>query len=399
VTPGRKGIGHAAVIALPLLVWLSHGPKSSAILDARGGQNPVAEPRRLRIVVIEGENAVNIIQQKTAVAPVVEVRDRNDQPVAGVLVTFAVRGGRASFGGARTLTVTTNAAGRAAASGFVPSAVGAVQIVASATVQGETAAATITQTNYATAAAAQSAASGAGASAGGGGFPGTAIGIAAGAAGAGALVIVKARGGSAGSNTPVPGSPPPAGSGGSTSGGGSTGGTDAPAVGGTPSCSRYRGNIDVAGTNAGSVCNALGTCYTCTYVQKQTFQDVVVDLAAATPSMSDSRLSGTLTLQSGPCNPGNDGPYYTAESAPNLALTPNGDGFAGMSSPPFRAPSGLPTTVNFTELAVAGRVAGGTFQGTYRYRLEGTVTDPVLQSYYPFRVELNGTFDLPPSCP
>ena len=35
----------------------------------------------LKIVVISGEDAVNIIQQKTAVAPVVEVRDRNDLPV------------------------------------------------------------------------------------------------------------------------------------------------------------------------------------------------------------------------------------------------------------------------------------------------------------------------------
>src|SRR5262245_34319878 len=62
-------------------------------------------PTGLRIIVIEGEDAVNIIQQKTAVAPVVEVRDRNDQPVAGAIVNFAIRSGRASFGGARTLTV------------------------------------------------------------------------------------------------------------------------------------------------------------------------------------------------------------------------------------------------------------------------------------------------------
>jgi hypothetical protein len=33
----------------------------------------------LRLVVVEGEDAVNIIQQRTAVAPVAEVRDRNDQ--------------------------------------------------------------------------------------------------------------------------------------------------------------------------------------------------------------------------------------------------------------------------------------------------------------------------------
>src|SRR5687768_15883087 len=40
------------------------------------GAQPAVQARDLglRIVVIEGEGAVNIIQQKTAVAPVVEVR-------------------------------------------------------------------------------------------------------------------------------------------------------------------------------------------------------------------------------------------------------------------------------------------------------------------------------------
>src|SRR6185295_12082034 len=79
--------------------------------------NPVAgaaaQSTGLRIVVIDGEGSVNIVQQKTATAPVVEVRDRNDQPVAGAVVEFAIRGGRVSFGGARSLTVTTNAVGRA----------------------------------------------------------------------------------------------------------------------------------------------------------------------------------------------------------------------------------------------------------------------------------------------
>ncbi len=37
-----------------------------------------AQPGGLKIVVIEGEGAVNIIQQKTAVSPLVEVRDRNN---------------------------------------------------------------------------------------------------------------------------------------------------------------------------------------------------------------------------------------------------------------------------------------------------------------------------------
>ena len=160
----------------------------------------------LRIVVIEGEGAVNIIQQKTAVSPLVEIRDRNDQPVAGAVVNFVVRNGRATFSGARTISVTTNAAGRAVATGFAPSGSGALQIGATATFQGQTAAAvTIAQTNVMTAAEAaavsSASAGGAGGSgsasgsaaggstgAGGGGISATTIGIVGGAVAAGAIV-------------------------------------------------------------------------------------------------------------------------------------------------------------------------------------------------------------------
>jgi hypothetical protein len=121
-----------------------------------------AQISTLSIVVIEGEDAVNIVQQKTAVAPVVEVRDRNDQPVSGAVVTFAIRRGRASFSGARTLTVTTNAAGRAVAGGLTPTGSGAVQIMASASFQGQTAVATIVQTNVMTTAGAAAGGAGAG---------------------------------------------------------------------------------------------------------------------------------------------------------------------------------------------------------------------------------------------
>lgn len=171
-----------------------------------------AQNAALRIVVVSGEDAVNIIQQKTAVAPVVEIRDRNNLPVAGAIVTFSVAGQGASFGGLSTLTVTTNAAGQAAAGGLTPTAAGAIQINATALVQGQALTATITQTNVLTAAQAVSAAgatsgasSGAGgggaatggAAAGGGGISGTTIGIvgAAAAVGGGALIATQVVGG------------------------------------------------------------------------------------------------------------------------------------------------------------------------------------------------------------
>ena len=136
-------------------------------------------------MVIAGEGAVNIIQQKTAVAPIIEVRDRNNLPVAGATVTFSVGGSGASFGTGSTLTVVTNAAGQATAAGLTPTAAGAVQINVTAAMQGQMASAAITQTNFATAQAAAAAGSGgasgggaAGAGAGaGGGISATTIGI------------------------------------------------------------------------------------------------------------------------------------------------------------------------------------------------------------------------------
>jgi hypothetical protein len=161
-------------------------------------QSASTQSASLKIVVVDGEDAVNIIQQKTAVAPVIEVRDRNDQPVAGAIVNFAIRGGRATFGGARTLAVTTDVAGRAVAASLTPTASGAVQISATAAFQGQTAAAvTITQTNVMTAAQAAAvssaagsssgAASGTGAGAGGGSGSGATAGAGAGAGSGGGL--------------------------------------------------------------------------------------------------------------------------------------------------------------------------------------------------------------------
>lgn len=169
-------------------------------LTARAIQN--AQATGLKIVVLEGEDAVNIIQQKTAVAPVVEVRDRNNQPVAGAVVRFAIQGGRATFNGTRTLTVTTNVAGRAVVTGLTPTGTGAVQIGVSAAFQGQTAVATIAQTNVLTAAQATAGAAGgaggtgSGSSAGagglgGGGFPIVTASVIGGAALGGLVVAQK----------------------------------------------------------------------------------------------------------------------------------------------------------------------------------------------------------------
>lgn len=166
-------------------------------LAGRVAQAPASSG--LTIVVVEGEDAINIVRQGTAVAPVVEVRDRNNQPVAGAVVRFAIRGGRATFSGSRTLTMTTNALGRAAVGSLTPTGAGAVEITASATFQGQAAVATIAQTNVLTAAQAAGAAgagsAGGGAAAGGGGAAGG--GAAGSAVAAGAAATGAAAGGAA----------------------------------------------------------------------------------------------------------------------------------------------------------------------------------------------------------
>jgi hypothetical protein len=185
----------ASRIAGFLLLYACFGPVVA--LSGQDGRKPSGA---LRIVVIEGEDAVNVIQQKTAVAPVVEVRDQNGLPVPGAVVRFTLGGGNASFaGGSQTLTITTNAAGRAAASAVNPLSSGSVQIQVQATFQGQSAAATIAQTNVATAAQASgtaASAGGGGAGAGGGGVNGLAIAGIAGGVGAGAAVVAVQKGSS-----------------------------------------------------------------------------------------------------------------------------------------------------------------------------------------------------------
>jgi len=116
-------------------------------------------------------------------------------------VRFAITRGRATFSGARTLTVTTNAAGRAIATGLTLTGSGALQISAAAAFQGQTAVMTIAQTNVMTVAASGAGASGGGAASGGaaaggsgGGLSATTIGIVGGAVAGGTLVATEVLG-------------------------------------------------------------------------------------------------------------------------------------------------------------------------------------------------------------
>jgi hypothetical protein len=107
--------------------------------------------RTLSLVIIEGEGAINNIRQRTAREPIVQVDDENHKPVAGALVLFELptRGAGGTFAdGSHALRVVTDAQGRAAAHGMIPNnAKGRFQINVTASLNGVTASAAITQSN------------------------------------------------------------------------------------------------------------------------------------------------------------------------------------------------------------------------------------------------------------
>jgi len=123
-----------------------------------------AQEGQLNLVIVEGEGAINNIRQRTAREPIVQVEDENHKPIAGAAVVFLLpdQGASGVFAnGARTLTVSTDAQGRAVAHGFHPNGVsGKLQMRVTASYQGKTANATISQTNMAGAAAAGAAGAG-----------------------------------------------------------------------------------------------------------------------------------------------------------------------------------------------------------------------------------------------
>jgi len=91
------------------------------------------------------------------------------------------------------MSVTTNAAGRAVAAGFAPTAPGAVEISIQALFQGQAAVATITETTFAT--AAEAAAAAASATGSGAATTGTAATGAGGSAGGASATAIGAIGG------------------------------------------------------------------------------------------------------------------------------------------------------------------------------------------------------------
>jgi hypothetical protein len=104
----------------------------------------------LKILVLDGQNAINSIEDRTAVQPVVEVHDENDQPIEGVDVVFQLPtsgAGGAFTGNQLTAMMRTNNRGQAGAL-MTPNAIpGKFTIRVSASIRNRTGHAVITQTN------------------------------------------------------------------------------------------------------------------------------------------------------------------------------------------------------------------------------------------------------------
>lgn len=107
--------------------------------------------KSIRLIVLEGENAINYIPTHIGTPPVVEVRDENERPVENATVTFTLPEtgpGGAFAEGKHSQTRTTGFQGQAGTSGFaLNSTSGPWVIRVTATHQGLTASALIHQTN------------------------------------------------------------------------------------------------------------------------------------------------------------------------------------------------------------------------------------------------------------
>ena len=305
-----------------------------------------AQNAGLRIVVVQGEDGVNIIQQKTAVPPIVEVRDRNDLPVPGVLVTFSIEGGKAaSFGGASSLTITTNVAGRAAAAGLTPSTTGAFQIQVQAAFQGQVASATIAQTNVLTAAQAGAAgASGGGTSAspaggaaggGGGGVSATTVGIIGAAVGGGALAATQL-----------------------------SGKDDGPA------------SSSFSGTFTGQIVSTIVSQTTCTVTRSvNATMRITLDTQTATAISGNAEISGTDVVIGATCG----GPTNSANISYKfkVAGTPASFGFREQMSDVRPLDVDPRATVNSTiNLSLEAGLSGGVITGTLTFEEQSVITGP-----------------------
>ena len=145
--PG-KGFNKAVSVCIIALLTLGQVPE---VFGGQNAANPAqaTRPVKLNIVIVEGDGAINNIQQRVAREAIVQVNDENDRPVAGALILFSLptSGPGGTFANGNVISVASDAAGRATAT-YTPNSVGgSFQINVTASFQGLTATAVIQQRN------------------------------------------------------------------------------------------------------------------------------------------------------------------------------------------------------------------------------------------------------------
>jgi hypothetical protein len=164
ISPTRLAGTVRQLLALALIFAIGPAPALFAQASAVG-QSVAATPMSLHITILDGEDALNSIRERTAREPIVQVEDENHKPVAGVLLLFTINGGpegaSGSFSGiSSTLSVTTGPDGRGVAHGLLPNKTpGKYTITVSATLGTLVATAIIHQSNVAGAAPGESSSS------------------------------------------------------------------------------------------------------------------------------------------------------------------------------------------------------------------------------------------------
>jgi hypothetical protein len=131
---------------------------ASLLCQAQQVSGPKTEPAQapagaIKIVVVEGEGALNNIRTRSGAPLVVQVRDAGDKPVAKAEVVFQLPPagpGGMFFGWLRNQTVRTGVDGRAETTGFTPNEEqGRFNIKVTATSGTETASVIVSQSNTA----------------------------------------------------------------------------------------------------------------------------------------------------------------------------------------------------------------------------------------------------------
>lgn len=120
------------------------------VVFAAGLPMAAADADGLNLRIVEGQGSINNVRTRSARAPVVELRDDQNKPVAGASVTFQTpfAGPGAVFGSERVLVTQTDSEGRAIGRGLVPNGVtGPFEIHVTAAFNSKVVSASIRQIN------------------------------------------------------------------------------------------------------------------------------------------------------------------------------------------------------------------------------------------------------------